>query len=242
MADNANAPASAPVGGGSPEPNKEGTPVPASLDTDKIMKRLDDLAKTQDNQRSMHDRQMTAIQTAMEASARPASGATEDDGDDGSGEAAPKPGLTPRQIADMRDTAITSFKVNHPDWQKYWERIEEIGSAKEAHKFLRYKSDPDTGDLVPDFYASLSDIREHIEMQDLRKQVDDANPANKQADNDTNQARSDANAIGGAPASIPEDALAAFQALSYNDKVKKLAEIGAFTPDPNDLPEALRKG
>jgi hypothetical protein len=151
--------------------------------------------------------------------------------------------MTPGQIADMRDRAITSFKVDHPDWAEYWERIEVIGSdPKLAPKFLRYKSNPDTGDLVPDFYASLSDIREHVEMQDLRKQVSDANPANLQADKDTNQAKSDASAIGGAPASIPEDALAGFKDLPYNEKVKKLVEWGVITPDANDLPEALRKG
>jgi len=240
VADNSNEPANAPVGGGSPDPNKAGAPAPASLDTDKIMKRLDDLVKTQDNQRSLHDRQMNEIRTAMQTSARPDSGADGDDGVDDSGDPAPKPGMTPGQIADMRDHAITDFKVNHPDWAKYWERIETIGSAKDAQKFLRYKTNPDTGDLVPDFYASLSDIREHIEMQDLRKQVADADPANQQADKDTNQARADASAIGGAPASIPEDALVGFKALSYNDKVKKLHEWGIFTMDPNDPPEALR--
>ena len=240
MADNSKEPVIAPVSGGSPEPNKEGAPAPASLETDKIMKRLDDLVKTQENQRSLHDRQMGEIQRVMQTGARPDGGATEDGGDDGSGEPAPKPGMTPGQIADMRDRAITSFKVDHPDWAQYWERIEEIGSAKEAHKFLRYKSDPDTGDLVPDFYASLSDIREHVEMQDLRKQVSDADPANLQAGKDTNQARSDASAIGGAPASIPEDAYKAIKDLPYNEKIKKLVELGIIDIDPNDPPEALR--
>jgi hypothetical protein len=207
------------------------------------MKRLDDLVKTQENQRSLHDRQMTDIRQAMTTSARPDSGADEDAGDDGSGEPTPKRGMTPQEIGDMRDRAITEFKVNHPDWSKYWEKIEAIGSdPKLAPKFLRYKTNLDTGDLVPDFSASLSDIREHIEMQDLRKQVEDANPANQQAARDTNQARADASAIGGAPASIPEDALASFKTLPYNEKVKKLAEWGVIDVDPSDPPEALRKG
>lgn len=203
------------------------------------MERLDALAKQQDNQRSLHDRQMTEIRQAMAASARPASG-MEDDGTDD--EPQPKPGLTPGRVAEMRDRAIVEFKVNHPDWKEYWQDIEAIGGdSSKAKRFLRYKSDPDTGDLVPDFSTSLTDIREHVEMQRLRKQLEDANPANQQAARATNQAKADASAIGGAAASIPDDALEAFKTLPYNEKVKKLAEWGVIDVDPADPPEAFRK-
>lgn len=244
MADNLEKPAIAPVSDGSPNPETTpAAPAAGAIDAGEIIKRLDALAKTQENQRSLHDRQMTAIQQAINAArTRPTGEVDEDGGEGDAGDAAPKQGLTAGQIADMLARATTDFKVNHPDWTKYWPEIEAIGAdPMKARNFLRYKADPDTGELVQDFYASLVDIRGSIEMQRLRKQVEDANPANKDATGNTDQAKADASAIGGAPASIPQEVLGKdYKNLTYNEKVKKLVELGLIDVDPKDLPEALR--
>jgi hypothetical protein len=247
MADNPGGVGPANAAGGGEQSGGSGS-APASLDPQKIMERLEALsknvetfAKTQENLRSLHDRQMTELRQTMQA-ARQTRQDDGDDGDDGTGGDAPKPGLTTGQLTNLRDSAITKFKVDHKDWDSYWKDIEAVGSDPEkSRRFVRYKADPDTGELVPDFYTSLVDIKEHIEMQRLRKQIEDSQSENQQAQDAANQARSDAGAIGGSPASIPaEIAGDEFKKLPYNEKVRKLVKLGLIDFDPKDPPEALR--
>ena len=172
-------------------------------------------------------------------------GAARQEDDDGAAAAAPVATGRPigaRELAAQRDNAIIKFRMEHPDWNEYWKDIEAIGSdSAKARPFVRYTSDPETGELIPDFYASLVDIRSHLELQRLRTAQAAANPANKQDAATRGQARADAGAIGGSAASIPSDAFGPdFQKLSYNDKVKRLVELGVIEVDPRDPPEALR--
>lgn len=250
-ADKSKDPATATTSGGSSDSQSNATGDAASKGTpvtgeQKILERLEAMSKQHENFRSLHDRQLTEIRQGMAATGAGKRGNSEDDldpEDAGDTTSGGKRKLSAGDIATMRDNAITRFKVDHPDWKDYWTGIEEIGSSQaKAKRFVRYTPDPDTGDLVPDFYASLVDIREHLEVQTLRKKMEDASEAGQQANRDTNQAKADAAAIGGSPASIPEDALAEFKTLSYADKVKKLAEWGVIDVDPRDPPEALRKG
>ena len=249
MPENANAPGTATAGGG--QPDKAGSPAPASdpslkdiLATVKTLS--DNFAKKSgewDNLRSLHDRQMTEIRQAM---AGKGGGAARQESDDDEAApatpaGAPRP-VSARELAAMRDNAIIKFRMEHPDWNEYWKDIEAIGSdGTKARPFVRYTSDPETGELIPDFYASLVDIRSHLELQRLRTAQAAASPANKQDAATRGQARADAGAIGGSAASIPSDAFGPdFQKLSYNDKVKRLVELGVIEVDPRDPPEALR--
>lgn len=249
MPDNANAPGTATAGGGSPETAGKGAPAsePSIKDVLATVKTLTESftkkASEWDNLRSLHDRQMTEIRQAI---AGKGSGGTRQEDDDGGGApavpaGAPRP-ISARELAAQRDNAIIKFRMEHPDWNEYWKDIETIGSdATKARPFVRYTTDPETGELVPDFYASLVDIRSHLELQRLRTAQAAANPANKQAELVKGQARADAGAIGGSAASIPSDAFGPeFQKLSYNEKVKKLVELGVIEVDPRDPPEALR--
>ena len=249
MADNPTGPATATVSGGSP--TTTGSPAPASDPSLKdILATVKTLSETfakksgeWDNLRSLHDRQMTEIRQAM---AGKGGGAARQEADDdeatpAASAGAPRP-VSARELAAMRDNAIIKFRMEHPDWNEYWKDIEAIGSdSAKARPFVRYTSDPETGELIPDFYASLVDIRSHLELQRLRTAQAAANPANKQDAATRGQARADAGAIGGSAASIPSDAFGPdFQKLSYNDKVKRLVELGVIEVDPRDPPEALR--
>jgi hypothetical protein len=230
--------------GGEGQSEKGGTAAPAGVTSEQILERLEALDKKQDNFRSLHDRQLDDIRRSMTAS-RSTGQDDYGDGDDGSGDAparSARPKMTQRELLDMRDRSITKFKVDHPDWQEYWQDIEEIGGdTARSKRFVRYSSDPDTGELIPDFYASLVDIREHVETQRLRKKLEDGTPENQQASEQANQARSDAAAIGGSPASLPKEVLGEdFKKLPYNEKIKKLAALGLLDYDPSDPPEALR--
>lgn len=248
MADNPNGPAPAPASGGTP--GTTGQPAPAAEPSLKdVLATVRELtttfttkAKEWDNLRSMHDRQMTEIRSLI--GGKGGNGTTGQEPEEPSGSAAPASGrpITARDLEMQRDNAILKFRGDFPDWGEYWKDIEAIGSdAAKAKPFIRYKNDPDTGELLPDFYSSLVDIRNSIELQRHRAARAAENPANKQANAVKGQARADAGAIGGSPASIPPDALGAdFKALSYNDKIKKLYELGLLDVDPNDLPEALR--
>jgi hypothetical protein len=250
MPDNANAPGTATTSGGSSGTTGSTTPAadPSLKDILATVKTLTETftkkSSEWDNLRSLHDRQMTEIRQAM---AGKGGGGTRKEDDDGEGAAAastaggPRP-ISARELAAQRDNAIIKFRMEHPDWNEYWKDIEAIGSdAAKARPFVRYMSDPETGELLPDFYASLVDIRSHLELQRLRTAQAEANPASKQAKLDKGQARADAGAIGGSAASIPSDALGPdYQKLPYNEKVKRLVELGVIEVDPNDPPEALR--
>lgn len=249
MADNPTGPANAPASGGSPN---AASPAPAGgADFSKVMERLEALDKTLqtkagqwDNLRSLHDKQMTELRQILQSGA---TGKTRDVEDDGSGNAAPaaRPdaprSITARELATMRDNAILKFRLENPDWQEYWADIEAIGSDQaKSRRFVRYQTDPDTGELVPDFYASLADIRDHVELQRGRAARSAADPASRQAAETKGQAKADASAIGGAPVNVPDTTSADWKKLSYDEKVRKLAEAGVFAVDPTDPPGALR--
>ena len=251
MAENANAPATASASGGTPGTPGSATPA-AGPSINEVLATVKTLSESftkkageWDNLRSLHDRQMTEIRQAL---AGKGNGAARQEDDDGGGGAAPASAaggpraISARELAAMRDNAIMKFRMENPDWNEYWKDIEAIGSdTAKARPFVRYTSDPDTGDLIPDFYASLVDIRSHLELQRLRTAQAAANPANQQDALARGQARADAGAIGGSAASIPSDAFGPdFQKLSYNEKVKKLVEMGVIEVDPRDPPEALR--
>ena len=244
MAENANAPAIAPASDGS---TGQGAANDAA-DLKTILASVKTLQETftkksseWDNLRSLHDRQMTELRTSIGKG----NGRTSQEDDDPAPVAAagsPRP-ISAREIAAQRDNAIIKFRMEHPDWQEYWNDIEAIGSdSAKARPFVRYTNDPDTGELMPDFYSSLVDIRSHLELQRLRTSKEAASPAGAASAINKGKAKADASAIGGSAASIPSDALGAdYAKLSYNDKVKRLYELGLLDVDPADLPEALRK-
>lgn len=250
MADNPTGPATAPVSGGSPA--TAGAAAPAAepslkevLESVKALRTGFESEKTaRENLRSLHDRQMTELRNLVVGGK---AGGTARQGDEG-GEPAAQPAtggarsISARELAMQRDNAILRFRQDHPDWQEYWADIETIGSdAAKSRRFVRYAVDPDSGELTPDFYSSLVDIREHLELQRHRAAKAATDPATQQANRNNAQARADAATIGGAAASIPTDALGPdFQKLPYNEKIKRLYAAGLLDIDPNDPPEALR--
>jgi hypothetical protein len=249
MPDNANAPGTAPVSGGSPATTGAAAPADAPS-LKQVLESVKALSETfskksqeWDNLRSLHDRQMTAITQQLSGKA---GGRTRQEDEGGEAAAQPAAGggrtISARELAMQRDNAILRFRQETPDWQEYWQEIENIGSdAAKARPFVRYTTDPETGELVPDFYASLVDIRNHLELQRHRAAKSGSDPASRQAAQNSSQARADAAAIGGAAASIPPDALGPdYQKLPYNEKIKRLHAAGLLDVDPNDLPEALR--
>jgi hypothetical protein len=250
MADNPNGPATAPASGGTPGTTPSTAPAgePSLKEVMATVKTLTDAFTKKsgewDNLRSLHDRQMTEIRNAL--SGKGGGGTRQEETDGGESAAAPAPAagrpITARELGQMRDTAILKFRGEFPDWQEYWKDIEDIGSdAVKSRRFVRYTTDPETGEMLPDFHASLVDIREHLELQRTRAAKAAANPANQASEAAKNQARADAGAIGGSAASIPPDALGPdFKKLPYNEKIKKLYELGLLDIDPSDPPEALR--
>lgn len=246
MADNANAPAIAPASDGS---TGQGAANDAA-DLKTILASVKTLQETftkksseWDNLRSLHDRQMTELRTSIGKGNGRTRQEDEDDAPPAAAAGAPRP-ISAREIAAQRDNAIIKFRMEHPDWQEYWNDIEAIGSdGAKARPFVRYTNDPETGELTPDFYSSLVDIRNHLELQRLRTSKEAASPAGVASAINKGQAKADASAIGGSAASIPADAFGAdYAKLPYNDKVKRLYELGLLDVDPTDLPEALRKG
>lgn len=247
MADNPNGPANAPASGGSPETKPAGSATGGDVDAKAILARLEALDKRfvsfdeqHKNLRSLHDRQMDELRAQL--SAGRSGNARQDEGDDTNAASADNRGQSGAgfDIEREQDYAVTKFRVEFPDWQKYWDKISAIGGDRDrARPYVRYKKDSRTGELVPDFYQSLVDIRKDLELQALREANASAG-AGGQAQTDFNaQAKADAGAIGGAAASIPDDV--DWNALSYDDKIKMLYKTNPELFDPNNLPEALRQ-
>lgn len=246
--DNPTGPTAAPVSGGSPA--STGTTAPAGEPSLKqVLESVKALSenfgkKSQewDNLRSLHDRQMTQIRESLAGKGGSGRGQEADGGDEPAQPASGGRPISPRELAAQRDNAIIRFRMEHPDWNEYWKDIEAIGSdTTKARPFVRYAPDPETGELVPDFYASLVDIRNYLELQRHRAKQSASDPASVQARENAGQARGDAGSIGGSAASIPTDVLGAdYAKLPYNEKVKRLYAAGLLDVDPNDLPEALR--
>lgn len=244
MADNPKGPDNAATGGGS---SQAPAPAPALGAESQILNRLEALGKKFEesdsrwtNLRSLHDRQMTELRQMLEARANAGQDAGSTDGDAASPE---RRGVDPYELAEMQERAIRDFKQDHPDWQTYWADIEAIGQDEaKSRPFVHLKRSRDGG-YVPDYYASLAHIREHVELQRLRQAKANADPAAQAAQQNANQAKADAGAIGGSGASIPDDTFTsdAWKGLSYDEKVKKLVEMGMLEIDPRDPPGALRR-
>jgi len=247
MPDNANAPGSAatsvgssPAGHAPAASGDAGTGAPAA---DALTARLEALtstinqvAKGQENYRSLMDRQLNDIRSALTRPAAAAGRSREteasaaDPDDNGNGRTATVPDYI------EQDMALIKFRQLHADWQEYWNDMEPI--LADRYKAAPYATHRADGSI--DYYGSIERLKLTLERDRLRKLRDDAEKARQNPNGQTREAMRRDAVISGQSASATDDAVD-WSKLSPDEKVRKLYELNPELFDPDNLPAALRR-
>lgn len=201
-----------------------------------LTRTVESSVKEQANFRSLVDRQLNELRSTFQRQPVRSAGAAGSD-----------PNSDPGSRDDRRvrmdpyfeqELALVKFRQLNSDWNDYWTEMEPI--LQDQHKAAPYvvqRADPETGEAIVDYYASLQNLRDKLELERLRKrrtEFDEARRGNEQRREDM---RRQATISGGGSAPLGETVN--LDDLSPEDMVEK-GLLNDFI-DPNDPPRGRRR-
>lgn len=216
-----------------------GNDVAARLET--LSKLVESTTKEQANFRSLIDRQMNELRSAVTvrpARAAPAAstGGSNDEPAAGNGR-----GRLPSHIE--QEIALLKFRQLHPDWNEYWPDMEPILADRyKAAPYAIHAIDPDTGEPYVDYYRSIEYLKTSLERDRLRKLKEEFDKARTNGQDRRTVIQRDAT-ISGQSASVVEGITPeAWAKMSPTERARKLIEMGELEVDEENPPSFMREG